>query len=173
MCSYTLTCALRLDPTRLNHFWVQDHLRHLYHTLSELFLPGTLSTLSCVHLENMSWKKCPVILFYFISFWGGAVLVLGLCCCAQVFSSCSRWGLLSSCAAGASCYSTCSYCGAHPGRAGFPRGSMRVQRLCHTGLVGCPAACGIFPDQGLNLCSLHWQADSYPLDHQGSSSSSD
>ena len=29
-------------------------------------------------------------------------------------------------------------------------------------------ACGIFPDQGLNLCPLHWQADSYPLRHQGS-----
>ena len=34
---------------------------------------------------------------------------------------------------------------------------------CH-----CPAACGIFPDQGSNLCSLHWQADSQPLDSQGS-----
>ena len=30
------------------------------------------------------------------------------------------------------------------------------------------AACGIFPDQGSNLCSLHWQADSQPLRHQGS-----
>ena len=30
------------------------------------------------------------------------------------------------------------------------------------------AACGIFPDQGLNLCPLHWQADSQPLRHQGS-----
>ena len=29
-------------------------------------------------------------------------------------------------------------------------------------------ACGIFPDQGLNLCPLHWQADSYPLHHRGS-----
>ena len=29
-------------------------------------------------------------------------------------------------------------------------------------------ACGIFLDQGSNLCPLHWQADSYPLDHQGS-----
>ena len=27
----------------------------------------------------------------------------------------------------------------------------------------------ILPDQGLNLCPLHWQADSQPLDHQGSS----
>ena len=32
----------------------------------------------------------------------------------------------------------------------------------------CSAACGIFPDQGLNLCPLHWQADSQPLRHQGS-----
>ena len=33
---------------------------------------------------------------------------------------------------------------------------------------GCSAACGIFPDQGLNPCPLHWQADSQPLRHQGS-----
>ena len=29
-------------------------------------------------------------------------------------------------------------------------------------------ACGIFPDQGLNPCPLHWQVDCQPLDHQGS-----
>ena len=34
----------------------------------------------------------------------------------------------------------------------------------------CSAACGIFPDQGSNPCSLHWQADSQPLRHQGSPS---
>ena len=28
------------------------------------------------------------------------------------------------------------------------------------------AACGILPDQGLNPCPLHWQADSQPLRHQ-------
>ena len=32
----------------------------------------------------------------------------------------------------------------------------------------CSAACGIFPDQGSNPCPLHWQADSQPLNHQGS-----
>ena len=26
--------------------------------------------------------------------------------------------------------------------------------------LSCSEACGIFPDQGLNLCPLHWQADS-------------
>ena len=30
------------------------------------------------------------------------------------------------------------------------------------------AACGIFPDQGPNLCLLHWQADSSPLSQQRS-----
>ena len=33
----------------------------------------------------------------------------------------------------------------------------------------CSAACGIFPDQGSYPCPLHWQADSQPLRHQGSS----
>ena len=31
----------------------------------------------------------------------------------------------------------------------------------------CPVACGIFPDQGSNLCPLHWQ-NSEAVDHQGS-----
>ena len=33
----------------------------------------------------------------------------------------------------------------------------------------CSAAGRIFPDQGLNLCILHWQTDSLPLSHQGNS----
>ena len=32
----------------------------------------------------------------------------------------------------------------------------------------CSSACGIFPDQGLNLCLLHWQADTHLLYHQQS-----
>ena len=32
----------------------------------------------------------------------------------------------------------------------------------------CSTGCGIFPDQGLHPCLLHWQADSLPLSHQGS-----
>ena len=31
--------------------------------------------------------------------------------------------------------------------------------------LSCSEACGIFLDQGLNLCLLQWQADSLPLDH--------
>ena len=34
--------------------------------------------------------------------------------------------------------------------------------------LSCSTACGIFLDQELKLCPLHWQADSYPLCHQES-----
>ena len=33
--------------------------------------------------------------------------------------------------------------------------------------LSCSATCGIFPDQGSNLCPLHWQVDSASLDQQG------
>ena len=68
---------------------------------------------------------------------------LGLHCCVQA----SHWGGFSCC---------------------------RAQALGCTGSVGvahdlsCSVARGIFPDQESNPCSLHWQADSQPLDHQGS-----
>ena len=36
--------------------------------------------------------------------------------------------------------------------------------------ISCSSVCGIFPDQGSNLCLLHWQTDSLLLSHQGSPS---
>ena len=33
-------------------------------------------------------------------------------------------------------------------------------------VLSCSGACGILLDQGLNLCPLHWQEDSQPLDHR-------
>ena len=35
--------------------------------------------------------------------------------------------------------------------------------------ISCSTVCGIFANQGLSLCPLHRQADSYPLYHQGKS----
>ena len=32
--------------------------------------------------------------------------------------------------------------------------------------LNCSVACGVFLDQDLNPCLLHWQADSLPLSHQ-------
>ena len=52
----------------------------------------------------------------------------------------------------------------------FSRGGALGTRA--SGLVvhglSCSAACGIFLDQGSNLCPLQWQADSYLLRYQGS-----
>ena len=42
-----------------------------------------------------------------------------------------------------------------------PGSAALAHRLC------CPAARGIFPDQGSNPCLLHWQVDSSPLSHHG------
>ena len=51
----------------------------------------------------------------------------------------------------------------------FPStGSRRAGSVIVAHGPSCSAACGIFPDQGSNLCCLHWQADSQPLRQQGS-----
>ena len=81
-------------------------------------------------------KQVPVLFFF--------LAALGLHCCAQALCSCGRWESLSSCGAGASHCHGLSSCGAWA--------------------LGCrasrPTASEIFPDQGLNWCPLHWQADS-------------
>ena len=63
---------------------------------------------------------------------------LGLHCCMGAFSSCSKQGLLSSCATQVSHCGVFSCCGA------------QTQETC-----------GIFPDQGLNLCPQYWQVNCY------------
>ena len=47
-------------------------------------------------------------------------------------------------------------------------GSRRAGSVVVAHGLSCSTACGIFPDQGSNPCPVHWQADSYPLRHQGS-----
>ena len=70
-----------------------------------------------------------------------------------------RVGLLSSCTAWASpgCGFPC--CGA------LAPGTQASEAMAHR--LSCSTACGLFPDQGLNRSHLHWQVDSYPLNHQG------
>ena len=78
--------------------------------------------------------------------------VLGLGCCTQAFSCRDKQGWFSGCGAQASHWGSCP-CGAQAVGASV----VSAHRF------SCPAACGIFLDQGPNLCSLH-----YPLDYQGS-----
>ena len=76
---------------------------------------------------------------------------LGLHCCARAFSSCGERGLLFGAVRGL-LIAVASYCGA---RALGARASVVVAHG-----LSCSLACGIFPDQGLNPCPLHRQADS-------------
>ena len=59
-----------------------------------------------------------------------------------------------------------SCCGAHARGARAPVVPARGLRSCGHGL-SCSGARGIFLDQGLNPCLLHWQMDSLLLNLQG------
>ena len=99
--------------------------------------------------------------------------------CAWAFSSCSKRGLLSSCSVRASHYGGFSCCGAWAlGHSDFSSCGTQAQQLqvlgsraqarsilwprAHRPTQLLCMARGIFPDQGWNLCLLHWQADSNP-----------
>ena len=97
-------------------------------------------------------------------------------CCSRAFSCYSEWGLLSSCGVQASHCSGFSCCGAQALR--HANSVVGAHRLHSTGSVvvawglwaegsvvvarrlSCLTTCGIFPDQGSNLCPLHWQFSS-------------
>ena len=76
------------------------------------------------------------------------------------FPSDSEWGVLSSRDVQA------SHCG------GFSCCRARALASTHSVIsvhgLSCSEARGIFPDQGLNPCLLHWQVDCLPPSHQGS-----
>ena len=78
----------------------------------------------------------------------------------RLFSSCREWGLFCVCGARASHCGGLPCCGALVlGRAGFRSCSTWAQQFQLLGfkhrLRSCSVACGIFLDQGLNLCLLH------------------
>ena len=76
--------------------------------------------------------------------------VLSLRCCVQAFSSCGEQGLLFLVVRGL-LIAVASLVVEH---GLWSAGSVVVVHGPSS------AACGIFPDQGSNLCPLHWQGDS-------------
>ena len=77
----------------------------------------------------------------------------GPCCCTWAFSRCGARG------------HSVSWC------SGFSRPEHRLESAGSVVVLQglrWPAACRSFPDQGLNLCPLHWQANSLPLSQRGS-----
>ena len=101
---------------------------------------------------------------------------LGLCCCTRAFSSCGERGLLFVVVRGLLIavpslvergLQVCSlqqlwYADSVAVACGLQSAGSVV--VVHR--LSCSVACGIFPDQGLNPCPLHWQEDSKPLHHQ-------
>ena len=79
---------------------------------------ASLFYIICYWENNISSSPLFLFLFFFfLSFLKNNFIylfltVLGLCCCAQAFSSCGEWGLLSSCSARAFHCSSFSCCGA-------------------------------------------------------------
>ena len=84
---------------------------------------------------------------YMLSF----LVVLGLCWYARAFSGRGKRELLSIAMHGLLLWNT---------------GSQAAVAEAHG--ISCSAASGIFLDQGLNPCPLHWQANSYPVYNQRS-----
>ena len=89
--------------------------------------------------------------------------MLGLHCCAWAFFSCSERGLLFA-AVRMLLIAVASRCRAWA--VGAQASVVVAHGLQSAGSavvahrLSCSAACGIFLDQRLNLCPLHWQADS-------------
>ena len=107
-------------------------------SLSHVQLFVTLWTVACQPPLSMGFPRQECILYVFLT-------ALGLHCYSWAFSSCSV------------VYPSLQYMGFS---------------CCRTQVLGCVGSvvvahrlsfsevCGIFPDQGLNPCPLHWQADS-------------
>ena len=79
--------------------------------------------------------------------------VLGLRFCARAFSSCGERGPLF-----IAVHEPLTVVASHVSLRSTS--SRRASSVVVARGLGCSAACGIFPDQGSNLCPLHWQADS-------------
>ena len=94
------------------------------------------------HILHLYWAA---LLMYLIFGRAGSSLLRGL------LSSCGKQGATLECCALASHCSGCCCWGAQA----FGAGSAAVAHG-HS----CSAACGIFPEQGSNPCTLHWQMDS-------------
>ena len=86
----------------------------------------------------LACSYCSPILFSFL-----ILAALGLHCCAQAFSSCSA---------------RASHCGGFSCCEAQALGAQASVVVAHR--VSCSMACGIFPDQGLNLCPPCCKEDS-------------
>ena len=105
-----------------------------------------LRVLASGSAENtaISYLKKKKKSYLFIFGCAGSSLLCGL------FSGCRAWGLLS------------CFCAAYPcgGCSVWEPETLGSRAAVVVNGLSCSMARGIFPDQGLNPCLLHWQVDS-------------
>ena len=139
------------------------------HYISLCYTVGLVGYL--FYIQQCVYVHLKLLIFFnkFIYFIYLFLAALGLCCCTQAFSSFGEQGLFIVARAYCSDFSCC-----RAWTLGTWGSVVVARRLQSTGSVvvvhrlSRSVACGIFSDQGSNLCPLKWQADSQPLDHQGS-----
>ena len=95
-------------------------------------------------LTYLNLRRIKIVFFFFPNFIYLFLTVLGLLCCVWAFSSCSKQGLLFI-AMRNLLLEVASFVVEH-----------RLQSLW----LSYSKVCGIYLDQGLNPCPLHWQANS-------------
>ena len=88
------------------------------------------------------------------------LVTLGLCCCTQAFFSCSERGYSSLCCTGFSLWWLLLLWGTCSRSVGFTS--------CDTWALICSRHVDSSWTRNRTHVLLHWQADSQPLDHQGS-----
>ena len=107
----------------------------------------------CFKSLNLGKTLIKIIFFFKEYFFVYLFLaVLGLCCYGGAFSGCQKWGYSLAVVHGLLTCHGFSCCRAWAGEC---VGSVVVAHG-----LGCLVSRGIFWDQGLNWCPMHWQADS-------------
>ena len=154
--------------------WTKFGARELMEiSSSSLFLKLSLS-LFFFQSHGCFSQQLSLLFFYFLflinSFIYLFLAALGLCC-ARAFSSCSQRGLLfvevhgllivvASLVAEHGLQARRLLQLWHVDSVVVARGLQTAVSVVVAHRLSFSVACGIFPDQGLNLCTLHWQADS-------------
>ena len=138
--------------------WILTRVTRVYCALLKVPL---WSASPCLSKWYWKWSSALSKLFLFYLFISGCAGSLLLCTGSLYLW---RAGALLHCRARVSHCGGFSRCGAQArGHTGFSSCSSRALEPGSVVVVhglSCPAACRIFPDQGSNLCPLHWQADS-------------
>ena len=153
---FRVTSILALDSS-----WQKSVALNLFlcvvYVLVTLLAPTHESLVLDSHCSNELHASCPCLLVVYFLKNILFLVALALHCFARAFSS--WWagvtlhcGTQASPCSGFSCW--------RPQALGSGASIAAAPGLSSCGTrLSCSASCGIFPNQGSNLCPLHWQAD--------------